>query len=169
MHDELAVVLSLASQREQATAEWRAALALMSNRQSGEEFFAAFDAVVFHLGKRSLLPAMRPEIESVLRPYFARNGNFRSNELLEAIYKASLTPAEGTAFIIAAANFAADPNMLLEDLRSARWLVPESRETILLRQLQLARDQPPGEGKAQRLRSVQSDLVDFYPGSQRAR
>jgi hypothetical protein len=163
VHDELAVVLYRAGHRDEALAQWRAGLKLMSRRQTGEEFFATFKSMAYHLGQRSLTATFRPELEAVLKPYFARNGNYRSNELLEAIDKASATPAEGTSFVLAAVNFAPDPNLLLDDLRNATWITPEVRETILLRQIQLARNRPSAaQDLAQTVRGYQMTLLQLY-------
>ncbi len=163
VHDELAVVLYRGNHHDEALTEWRAALALMAKRQSGEEFFAAFKSVMLHVGQRRLTATLKPEIDAVLKPYFARNGNYRSNELLEAIYEASSTPAEGMAWVLEAAGFAADPLSILDDLRRAPWIAPEQHELLLLRQIELARNKPKGDENFGRgLRGYQSDLVELY-------
>ena len=164
VHDESAVVLDRAGRHNEALTQWRAALLLLANHQTGEEFFTAFKSVLFHLGQRSLTRDFRPEVEAVLKPYFGRNGNYRSNELLEAIYKASSTPVEGTSLVLAGVTFGADPNMLLDDLRSAAWVTPESREAILLRQIQLSSAKPQdAQGQSgQILHRYQTDLVELY-------
>jgi tetratricopeptide (TPR) repeat protein len=164
VRDEFAVVLFRANQRAEATAQWHAAFALLAKRQTGEEFFSTFKSLVVHLHQRDLFAAFRPDLESVLRPYFARNGNYRSNELLEAIYDASATPAVGTAFLLTVSGYAADPNLLLEALRNAAWIRPESREAILLRQIELERNKPAGasDSSPQGARGYQFDLLALY-------
>jgi hypothetical protein len=159
VHDEFAEVLYRADRHGEALAQWRTALGLMVKRQSGEEFFTAFQSIVFHLGQHAMMPALRSELDAVLHPYLARNGNYRSNELLQAIYKASATPAAGTALILAEASAAPDPNLVLDDLRTAKWLAPASRETILLRQIQFARNKPDGDNS---LHMYQGQLVSLF-------
>jgi tetratricopeptide (TPR) repeat protein len=140
VHDEYAVVLYRANRKDDALAQWRAAMALLVKRQSGEEFFAAFKSVVGHLGERHLTAAFRPELDAILHPYLARNGNYRSNEMLRAVYEASATPAEGLELILSASNAAADPAQVLSDLTGlGRWMTPEVRESILLHCVDLER------------------------------
>ncbi len=142
VHDEYALVLYRANRHNDALAHWRTALTLIARRQTGETFFSTFKSITQHFADRKLFLAFRPEVEAVLRPYFKTNGNYRSNELLQAIYEASPTHADGAAFILAASSFAPDPNLVLEDLRNARWLDAASREPLLLAQLERTRNQP---------------------------
>ena len=163
VHDDFAVLLFRAVRHDDALAQWRLALALMAKRQNGEAFFSTFRSTVQHLAARHLFATLRPEVEAVLRPYFARNGNFRSNELLQAVYEASTTPAEGTQLILALATSANDPAQLLEDLHNAAWVQPESREPILLRQIDLARRNPgTSQTGPQSLLAYEFALVDLY-------
>jgi hypothetical protein len=140
VHDEFAVVLYRANRRDEAAAQWRAALELIRKRQIGEEFFTTFRLVVNHLSQRSLFAMLRPDAEAVLRAYFGHNGNYRSNELLEAIYKASATPEEGIASILATSSSAPDPEIILSDLANSAWLPVQQKQALLLHRLQIARE-----------------------------
>ncbi len=164
VHDEYAVVLFRAGRRDEALAQWRADLALLSKRQSGEAFFQAFHATVAHLAERKLFVALRPQVEAVLEPYFARNGNYRSNDLLKTIYQAAPTPAEGQALLLATTSAAPNPILLLEDLRRADWIVPDSREAILLREIEFERNpsRDATDSSPSGLVGYQSDLLEFY-------
>jgi tetratricopeptide (TPR) repeat protein len=164
VHDEFAVVLYRGNHHDEALAEWRAALSLFAQRQSGEEFFAAFQSVMLHAGQRRLAAVLKPETDAVLKPYFARNGNYRSNELLEAIYKATPTSDEGMAWVLEAAGYGADPTLILEDLRRAQWIDDREKETLLLRQIELTRNKPKGESDSspQGAMGYQFDLVELY-------
>ena len=140
VHDEFAVVLYRANRHDEATAQWRAALELMRKRQIGEEFFTTFRLVVNHLSQRSLFVTLRPGAEDVLRAHFGHNGNYRSNELLEAMYRASATPDEGIASILATSSSAPDPEIILSDLANCTWLPVHQKQALLQHRLQLARE-----------------------------
>ena len=145
--DELAVMLYAAGQAPRAAAEWSAALVELRNMQAQgsypEVWFTSLEAIVAHLGERQLTAKFHAELEAILRPYFAKNGAYRSNELLRSVYTASATPADGAAFVLELAGAATDPGAVLADLRGAAWLPASAREAILERQLALARTAPP--------------------------
>jgi hypothetical protein len=163
--DEFAMLLDHANRHDEALAHWHTAFTLLSKRQTGEPFFATFAGLLDHLHRRALIPAFRPDVESVLRPYLARNGNYRSNELLEALYTASPTPADGTTALLTAASYAGEPQQVLADLRGVPWLAPESSAGILLRLIELARNQPAEaseSGFGANVKSYQHDLIGLY-------
>jgi tetratricopeptide (TPR) repeat protein/predicted Zn-dependent protease len=166
IEDELATTLHRANRHDEALTHWRNSLAILSRMQQHamypESWFTSLETVTRHLGEYHLTATCRPEIETILGPYLAKNGNYRSNELLKAIYKASATPAEGANFIITVANSASDPNQILEDLHGETWLVDESREPILLRQIELVRNKPEGNQGPQGALGYQNQLIDLY-------
>ncbi|MDP9051789.1 MAG: tetratricopeptide repeat protein [Acidobacteriota bacterium] len=166
IEDELATNLYRANRHGDGLTHWRNALAILGRMQQHamypESWFTSLETVTRHLGERHLTATFRPEIQGILGPYLAKNGNYRSNELLKAIYKASATPEEGANFILAVANSASDPNQILEDLRREAWLAEGSREPILLRQIELARDHPAGDEGQQGVAGYQYALIDLY-------
>ncbi len=89
-NDELATVLYRANNRVEAIAQWRNAFAILrrhvETNSFPDEFYTGFQSIVRHLGERKLTAQFHPEIEAILQPYFARNGNYRSNEFLKAVY-----------------------------------------------------------------------------------
>ena len=133
----------------------------------GETWLTSFKAVTQHLGERHLTMNFSSEIESIVGPYLAKNGNYRSNELLKSIYRAAATPKEGANLILAAARSASDQDSILGDLNSEPWLSPESRETILFRQIELARNRPQDGQSQQTATSYALQLIDLYLISQR--
>ncbi|HEV2618399.1 MAG TPA: hypothetical protein VGU23_00505, partial [Acidobacteriaceae bacterium] len=166
IEDELATMLYRANRRDGALAHWHQALAILANMQQHamypESWFTSFETVVRHLGERHLTAVFRPEVEAILGPYLAKNGNYRSNELLKAIYVASATPSEGADFILTVANSASDPNQILDDLNQAPWLNPQSREPILLRQIELVRNHREGSQGPQGVSGYQYQLIGLY-------
>lgn len=166
IEDELANMLYRAGRHDDAQIHWHRALAILTRMQQRaiypESWFTSLETVVRHLGETHLTAAFRPEIETIVGPYLAKNGNYRSNELLKSIYVASATPAEGASFIIAVANSASDPNGVLGDLDREPWLAQESREAILLREIELARERPPTDPWARGVAGYQNQLIDLY-------
>jgi hypothetical protein len=151
--DEQASLLLRLNRRDAALASWRCALAtLQRNAETNafpESFWNAFANVTDHLHRAGLSAQFRPEIEQILRPYLAHNGNYRSSQLLESAYKSAADDQEGVALILAVSSAATFPDGILEDLRSAAWLPAAAREAILQRRIELARAQPaPGNGPA---------------------
>ncbi len=166
IEDEIATTLYRANRHDDALTHWHQALAILARMQQHamypESWFTSLETVTRHLGEYHLTATLRPELETILGPYLAKNGNYRSNELLKSIYLASATPAEGANFIIAVANAAPDPNEILEDLSREPWLAEESREPILLRQIELIRENPPSNPYTHSLSAYQGQLIELY-------
>ena len=168
IEDELATTLYRANRHDDAITDWHQALAILSRMQQRamypESWFTAFETVTRHLGEYRLTATFRPEIETILGPYLAKNGNYRSNELLKAIYKACATPAEGASFIITVANSASDPNLILDDILREPWLAEQSRVPILLRQIELDRENRPSNPYTHNLSAYREQLIELYLG-----
>ncbi len=161
------------AQRDQAIAQWRASLEILrgmvARNAYPESFYTGLETTLRQLGHRALLATLRPEVESILRPFFARNGNYRSNELLQSAYEASATPAEGATLILSLTSTANDPETLLADLAQATWLPLEARQQLLLYRLQLLQQSSsptdaadPQNGAHDRLRNLQRSLLQSY-------
>ena len=151
IHDEIALLEARNHHAAGALAEWRAALGLLAHmvdrNNFPESFYTDFEAVVAHAAQFQQAAALHPEIDAIVRPFVARNGNYRSNELLQAAYTSSPTPAAGVAFVLSLSTAAADPDLVLDDLRNAAWLSTDAKTGLLERQLELAR-LPPAPGSA---------------------
>ena len=161
VHDEFAVVLYRAGKRDEATAHWRTALTLMAKRQTGETFFTAFRSVTQNLQQRSFFATLRPEVEAVPRAYLKINGSYRSNEVLQDIFTASATPADGLNLILSLSTAASDPEQVLGDLNNASWLPSAARQSILLHRLDLARSEPISDFNNP-VRQIQLQLLESY-------
>jgi tetratricopeptide (TPR) repeat protein len=166
IEDELASSLYLAGRRDEALTHWRQALAILRRMQQHamypESWFTSLETVARHLGEHQLMATCRPEIETIVGPYLAKNGNYRAKELLKAVYQASSTPQEGTNFILAVANAAPDPNAILGELNSVPWLAEESREQILVRQIEIVRNHPEGDQGPQGVLGYRHKLIELY-------
>lgn len=165
VHDEFAVVLYRANRREDATAHWRTALTLMAKRQTGETFFNAFRSITQHLQQRGIFATLQPEVEAVLRAYLKTNGNYRSNEVLQDVFTASATPADGLNLVLALSSTAADQDQVLSDLNNASWLSIPARQSILVKRLDLARRQPVSDSYNP-LRDIRLRLLQSYMAQQ---
>jgi len=172
VHDEFAVVLYRANRRDDGTAHWRTALALMAKRQTGETFFLAFKSITQHLQQRGLFTTLQPEVETVLRAYMKTNGNYRSNEVLQDVFTASATPNDGLNLIFSLSSAAADPELILSDLNNVPWLSPAARQSVLLHRLELARNapvpapNPDAPEPVNRVRNIQFQLLQLYLSQQ---
>ncbi len=158
LHDEIAVLQSRSGNAAAALAEWRLALDqlrhIVLRNNFSESFYSTFKTTLDHLGQRHLAATLQPEIDAILQPELTKNGNYRSNELLEAVYKASANPEQGTAHILALADSAAYPGQVLEDLHAASWLSSQDQQALLLRRMQLA-------GKADPVATSAGVISDF--------
>ena len=169
-HDARALILWNANRHDGALAAWRAGLAslrVIEDRSAAPEtFWTGFARITRHLHEHNLTTEARPQIDDVLRIYLARNGDYRSEELLHAAFAAAPTPAEGAAWIISLASAAVDPTAVLNTVDHADWLPPSARETVLLHEIDLARAAPPStdtyDPNAARINSAQSSLISLY-------
>ncbi|SNT21496.1 hypothetical protein SAMN05421770_105203 [Granulicella rosea] len=172
MHDEMAAALWRAGRKDEAMAQWRQAygslLAVENKAAPPASFWSQFGNITANVGRRGLAAKLRPEIDAVMTPYLSRNGSYRSNELLRAIYEASATPAEGTAWIAALAVASKDPAGILNDLalyNQVHWLAPQSAETLLMRLIELTRSLPAaseGGSRADDVAMIQRKLMALY-------
>lgn len=171
VHDSMAVLLWKSSRRDEAITHWRDALnALERIQDSGpapEHFWSDFALIAKHIGSRGLTQQLHGEIDTLLRTYITRNGNYRSEELLEAAFKASVSTAAGEEWVLSLSAAAHDQSSILSDLERASWLPKGTHETVLLREIELARiatshGDDSNTYALERLGSLQKSLVLFY-------
>ena len=170
--DAMAVLLWGADKKDEAIAQWRDALAALNRIQNRgpapESFWSEFALITQHLSNRKLVARLRPDLEIVLRNYLAHNGNYRSDELLKAVFLASASHGEGVEWMLSLSTAAADPAGVLAEIDSAAWLPAEDREPVLLRQLELARiaaaHKDAGDYTAQQVMQLEKSLVLYYAG-----
>ena len=135
------------SKRQEALDQWNAALALLRDqvdlRVVPESFWIDFAAIARDAHDRNLGPQFRPAMDVVLRAYVAKNGSYRSSELLRSAY-VTLSPAgadAAVAWILSLADAARDPGSLLEQLASpydGGWFPRVGLGQLYRRQLELA-------------------------------
>ncbi len=141
-YDDQAVLFARTGNVPAAAASWRAGMALLARMQDRgsypERFYTAFAATLRHAHRHGV--ALTPETDSLLRPYLAHNGNYRSNELLKSVYEAAASPSQGAAEIIALSSASTIPDVVLAELNNAPWLSPQDQNVLLLHRLELARN-----------------------------
>ena len=80
---------------------------------------------------------MKPDVDTLLRAYLRRNGNYRSNAVLHSAYVATGDPAAATAWLVDLSSVAPDPASVLADVVEANWIPVEQRAPIYQRVLEL--------------------------------
>jgi hypothetical protein len=170
VYDAVALLLWSINKEDGAMAEWREAMAALNRIQNKgpapESFWSGFALIAQHLSSRKLTTPLRADMEAVLRNYLARNGNYRSEELLKAAFLASASPGEGVEWILSLSTAAADPAGVLAEIDTAAWLPAADREPVLIREMELARVAAAHKDKDDfamwRLMRLERLLVSFY-------
>jgi hypothetical protein len=113
-------------------------------------------------------------MDTVLRGYLKRNGEYRSAELLHAAFAASASPGAGLEWLLSLAGAAANPAAVLGEFENAAWLPVALRQPVLLKEIELASiaaghpaapqtDEAGGyDYAAQRLLALRRELALYY-------
>ena len=140
MHDRLALAYYQDGKRSEAIAEWKLVFSTLSKQMDStrvpESFWSDFGRACEHLHSRHLFAALQPDLDSVVRTYLHRNGNYRSNALLHSAYTAAGDPATATIWLLAVSSSARDPISILGDVVAAQWIPLEQRGPIYQRILE---------------------------------
>jgi len=99
--DDVASVYDKRGDRAIALEQWRAAYRLLAKQvdqiHPPETFWKDFGRTCDQLRTRRIFAALQPEAEAVIRAYLGKNGNYRSNALLQPAYAALNDPPAATA------------------------------------------------------------------------
>jgi Tfp pilus assembly protein PilF/TolA-binding protein len=151
VHDRLAEAYFRQGARQEALAQWKQALASLlkqvNTARVPESFWSDFTAICNHLAARRAFADLKPDIDSLLRAYLRRNGNYRSNVPLRSAYVALRNPAAASAWLIDLASAAPDPTSVLADVVDAAWIPLPQRAPIyqqILEAKQTALDKSEG-------------------------
>jgi tetratricopeptide (TPR) repeat protein len=140
LHDRMAVLQVKAGKRAQAVAEWRAAfaglLADVNLVRVPERFWPVFTAAVGHVKSNGAFGELQPDIESVLRQYVRKNGNYRSAELLEGAYLAAGANAAATQWLLNIVSVNREAAGILKEIVEQDWLPLAQREPLYRRILE---------------------------------
>jgi cellulose synthase operon protein C len=140
VHDSLAVAYYKQGDRAEAMDQWKQVFSTLAEQVNSarvpESFWADFSETCEHLRTRKLFNDLKPEVDSLLRAYLHRNGNYRSNALLHSAYVAMADPASATIWLLDLASVADDPTTVLADVVEASWIPLPQRAPIYQRILQ---------------------------------
>ncbi len=128
----VATLLAGAGRSEDATARWRLALAALAAQQDERRppsgFWNDTRAVIESASAAGVFPAVKGDIDKLMRTYVRRNGAYAAGDLLRAA-----APAAGIDWVADLAKEAADPVAFLESVAESRWLTAAQRDVLLPR------------------------------------
>ncbi len=134
VHDRLAVIASKAGRAADSVREWRLALAafsqMMDRPRVPQKFWPDLSDTLRHIGEARQFPALRGDIEKILRTYIRRNGSYQ----IESILESAATASGDFNWIADLSRAAADPVQFLDAIVERPW-VPEAQKNILYRQI----------------------------------
>lgn len=138
VHDRFAVIAAKQGRSADAVREWKLALAafsqMMDRSRVPQKFWPDLSDTLRHIGEAKQLPAVRDDVDKILRTYVRRNGVFQIEGILESALIASGDPVVGLNWIAELSRAAADPVQFLDALVDRAW-VPEAHKSILYRQI----------------------------------
>jgi cellulose synthase operon protein C len=169
IHRDTAVLLWSTGRKDEAgeagaIGHWKQALEvlrqLVDTRVVPESFWSDFAAIAGDCHQRELIGELRPQMDAVLRAYIAKNGDYRSVELLHSALIASASPSDGVDWILSLAEAARYSETLLAQLDGEAWLPRQQLGRVLRRELELAQAASPQaddssdylSGRARRIR-----------------
>jgi tetratricopeptide (TPR) repeat protein len=136
VHNSIAEIYAAQKKPDQALEHWRHAIriwAALQERRVPEKFWPGVASTIEHAG-----PALRPEIDKLLRTYIRRNGTYRLEPLLSAIWKASKTGADAARWVTELSGAAAEPSQFLASVVAEDMVEPAEREILFAKMLDLA-------------------------------
>ena len=138
--DSLAVAYDKRGDRQAAVAQWRNAFHALASQLSAmhppESFWRDFGRTCDQLRTRRLFTNLQPDADAVLRAYLRKNGNYRSNALLQPAYAAVANPDAATSWLLDLSTAAHEPTQVLADVVNAPWIPPAARTPIYQRILE---------------------------------
>jgi len=137
VHDKLAIAYYKDKNRATAVAQWKlffsAQLAQVEKLRLSDDFWTDFGRACDHLHSRGLFAEVKPDVDKVVRAYLHRNGNYRSNALLESAYLAQGDASTAITWLLDVSLSAPDPTAVLEDVASVPWIPLANRAPIYQR------------------------------------
>lgn len=164
-YDRIALALAAQNRREEAVTAWRKAFETytrtLRERRPPAEFWANVRETINHAGSRGTLPALKPEIDRMLRLYVQRNGSYLVGPLLEGLVESGGDTAATLAWIADLGRSAANPNSFLETVLNLEWLPETGRDILYQRQIEAA------ETAAAKARGEEREYLEQAPRNAR--
>ena len=164
----MAVLLWSDGRKDEAVGEWIQALAILRKFLDGQatpgDFWSDFGTIAADVHEHRLGQQLHPQMDVVLRAYFAKYGESNSSQLMHSAFIASDSPTQAVDWILSLANASGDPGAVLRQIDSAPWLPEEQRSRVLRRELELlqASNKQPEDGaepKVEQVKKLQVRLL----------
>jgi tetratricopeptide (TPR) repeat protein len=169
VHDAMAVLLWKAGRHDEAVKQWQIALGLLRQQIDLQavpnEFFTTTELVARHAKQYGAVPQLRADLGDVVKTYLAKNGTYRSNELLLAAFDAAGKPEDGVAWVMELSAVSKEQAQILGDLQNVPWVPRSLQPRLYLKRLELERageDKSSGAYAADEVVSLESALVVLY-------
>ncbi len=134
VHDRLALIASRAGRTAEATAEWKLALQALTTMMNAsgvsEAFWVDLNQVIRHMGEAKALPALRADLDMLLKLYVRRNGTYQIDSIEASIMAASPDTNTGIAWLLDLSRSAADQITFLKPMLEQDWLPRTQRDAI---------------------------------------
>jgi tetratricopeptide (TPR) repeat protein len=138
-HTQLAEIFWQQGTKDQAIAQWKAALQdfaqIQDRGRAPESFWNDVEGTLESVGSHKVLADVRAEADRLLRAYIKRNGTYRVEPLLEGALTAAGEAHAGVAWIIELSTAAAAPANFLERIWSQKWMPESERGAVLDRMI----------------------------------
>lgn len=145
VHDRLAMIAARDGRAAEAAAEWKLALAALTNAMNGRsvpaQFWADLNSTIRHAGAAQTIPAIRTDLDTLLRTYVRRNGTYQFESIEDSLVAASPDTAAGLAWIIDLSGSAPDQVRFLGDLLNRDWVSRAQRDAVYARIVDAAQAQ----------------------------
>ena len=140
IHDRLAVAYFRQGAHAEAVAQWKLLFSTLLRQVNSahvpESFWSDFGRACDHLRTRRLFPALKPDVDALLRAYLHLNGTYRSNAPLHSVFVATGDPAAATAWLLDLSSAAPEPISILSDVAFVPWIPLAQRGPIYQRILE---------------------------------
>ena len=134
VHDRFAM---MAGSNEDGVKEWRLAIQALTDQMNSahvpQTFWSDFSDTVHHIRDANALPALRSDVDKLLRVYLRRNGAFQVEPLFEAL--------GDVAWIADLSTSAAEPARLLASIIDRPWIPEAQKDVLYARMVESARAQ----------------------------
>jgi tetratricopeptide (TPR) repeat protein len=171
VRERLAMIFVAQGRSSEAIAEWKRAFAELERQEQRftvpESFYLDFGVIVGHLREQKLLAAFRPQIDSLIRGYIRKNGDYNTMPLLRAVYATSGDSQASLRWLLDLASASPDEDAILRELIGERWFPESRREPIYRRRLELAQASLENlsggekEDALSRLRHLDLEWIDY--------
>jgi tetratricopeptide (TPR) repeat protein len=179
IYDAMAEIEWASGNHSGAIEDWKTALGFLHGqvdvRAVPATFWTNFSTIAGHLGEKKLALTLKPEMDSVVRSYIAKNGTYQIDSLLQAVFLSPDDPRQGIEWIIDLAMAASTPSDVVSQLRYASWIPQPQQGVVLEKLVELSRRPLTAEQRQNgmteeehlnELVEAQIRLIDYYLGDE---